>query len=117
MMFKSRLTMTLSSAAALVPIILYFYLYPRLPVFVPIHYDGATADRFVNKWSVDVALLCMLGWFGFGFMRLLQFLLRKIFLSSYIHNIAIIHQIWNAATLLVTAGFAAISVCALLAMV
>lgn len=116
-MFKSRLTMLLSSAAAIVPIVLYFYLYPRMPDFVPIHYNGATADRFVDKWSVDVALLCLLSWFGFGFMRLLQFLLQKIFLNSYIHNVAFIHRIWNAATLLVTAGFAAISVCALLAMV
>ncbi|MNW54791.1 hypothetical protein D3C74_324100 [compost metagenome] len=115
-MFKSRLTMIVSSAAAMVPIVLYFYLYSRMPDFVPIHYSGATADRFVNKWSIDVAMLCLLSWFGFGFMRLLQFLLRKMFLSSYIHNMASIHRIWNAATLLVTAAFAAISICALLAM-
>ncbi|WP_379163566.1 DUF1648 domain-containing protein [Paenibacillus sp. sgz5001063] len=116
-MFKSRLTLFLCSAAAIVPIVLYFYLYPRMPDFVPIHYNGTTADRFVDKWSVDVTLLCMLSWIGFGFMQLLQYVLRKIFLKSYIHNVAFIHRIWNAATLLVTAGFAAISVCALLAMI
>ncbi|WP_019913408.1 DUF1648 domain-containing protein [Paenibacillus sp. HW567] len=116
-MFKSKQTMIISSIAAMIPILLYIYLYPKMPDFVPIHYDGATADRFVNKWSTELLLICLFGWFGFIFIRLLHLLLRKLFLKSYIQDLALISRIWNAATLLVTVGFSAISVYALLAMV
>lgn len=116
-MFKRTPTMIVSSIAALVPVILYLYLYSRMPDFVPIHYDGATADRFVDKNSHEVILLSLFGWFGFIFISLLHLLLRKVFVHSYIENLALVYRIWNAATMLVTIGFAAISVCALLAMV
>jgi hypothetical protein len=88
-----------------------------MPDFVPIHYDGAVADRFVDKGSCEVLFMSLFGWFGFAFIRLLQLLLRKLFLRSYIENLAINHRIWNAATLLVTVGFSVMSVFALLAMV
>lgn len=112
-MFKSRLTMIISSVAAMIPVLLYIYLYPKLPDFVPIHYDGATADRFVNKWSTELLLMCLFGWFGFIFIRLLHLLLRKLFLKSYIQDLALISRVWNAATLFVTIGFSAIGVFAL----
>ncbi|UQZ34968.1 hypothetical protein C2I18_16435 [Paenibacillus sp. PK3_47] len=116
-MFKRRLTMSLSIIAAMIPFILYLFLYPRMPVFVPIHYNGDVADRFVNKSSVEVLLLSLLGWFGFIVIRLLRFALTRMFFRSYIENLAVLHRIWNAAALLVTLGFASISVCALFEMV
>lgn len=112
-MFKKRFTMTLSIIAAMIPVILYLYLYPQMPDFVPIHYDGEVADRFVSKDSHEVILLSLFGWFGFVFIQVLRFVLSKIFLRSYIENLAVLHRVWNAAALLVTLGFASISVCAL----
>lgn len=116
-MFKNKMTISISSIAALFPVLLYIYLYPRMPDFVPIHYNGAVADRFVDKGSYEVLLLSLICGFVFGFIRLLQLLLRKLFLRSYIENLALVHRLWNAATLLVTIGFSVICVFALLAMV
>jgi hypothetical protein len=116
-MFKSKLTMTICCVAAMIPLAFYFYLYPQMPDFVPIHYDGATADRFVNKSSFQVILLSGFGWIGFLIMRLLHLFLRKVFLSSYIENVAAVNRIWNAATIVVTIVFAVISTYALTAMV
>ncbi|CAH1215494.1 hypothetical protein PAECIP111892_04094 [Paenibacillus auburnensis] len=116
-MFKNKITLTLSSIAAIIPVLLYMYLYRQMPDFVPIHYNGEVADRFVDKGSYEVLLVSLFGWLSFGFIRLLQLLLRRLFLRSYIENLALNHQIWNAATLLVTVGFSVISVFALLAMV
>lgn len=116
-MFKNRMTFSLSVVAATIPILLYLYLYKRMPDFVPVHYDGAVADRFVLKGSYEVILISLLGWFGFGIIRLLQLLLRRVFLRSYIENLALIHRLWNAAILLVTVLFSAMGVFALLAMV
>lgn len=116
-MFKRRLTMTISTVAATLPVILYLYLYSQMPDFVPIHYDGEVADRFVNKSSYEVVLLSLFGWFGFSFIQLLRFVLKKIFFRSYIENLAVLHRVWNAATLLVTLVFAAVSLCALFNMI
>ncbi|GGF84090.1 hypothetical protein GCM10010912_31630 [Paenibacillus albidus] len=116
-MFKSKPTMLISCIAALVPLGLYLYLYPQMPVFVPIHYNGETPDRFVDKASMEVILLSVLGWLGFILMKLLRVLLQKMLLSSYMENIAAVHRIWNAATLLVTIGLAATSTFALTEMV
>ncbi|WP_342564405.1 hypothetical protein NST84_04300 [Paenibacillus sp. FSL R7-0345] len=116
-MFKNKMTISISFIAATVPIILYMVLYRRMPDFVPVHYDGAVADRFVVKDSYEVILISLLGWLSFGMIRLLQLLLRRLFLRSYIENLAQVHRIWNAAVLLVTILFSVLSVFALLAMV
>ncbi|AIQ50801.1 hypothetical protein [Paenibacillus sp. FSL R7-0331] len=116
-MFKNRMTFSLSAAAAMVPILFYMYIYRQMPDFVPVHYDGAVADRFALKGSYEVILISLLGWLGFGIIKLLQLLLRRLFLHSYVENLAVIHRVWNAATLLVTAGFSVLAIYALLAMV
>lgn len=115
-MFKKKVTFTLCIISAIIPIVLYIYLYPRMPDFVPIHYDGDVVDRFVDKGSYEVLLISLFGWCGFVFIRLLHWLLRKVFMRSYIENLAVVHRTWNAATLLVTVGCSATSICALLAM-
>jgi hypothetical protein len=111
------MTLSISIIAAIIPVLLYMYLYRQMPDFVPIHYEGAVADRFVDKGSYEVLLVSLFGWFGFVFIRLLHLLLRKLFLRSYIENLSLNHRIWNAATLLVTIGFAVLGIFALLAMV
>lgn len=116
-MFKNRITFSLSAVAATIPVLFYIYLYRRMPDFVPVHYDGAVADRFALKGSYEIILISLLGWLGFGMIKLLQLLLRRLFLRSYIENLAVVHRVWNAATLLVTAGFSVLAIYALLAMV
>lgn len=116
-MFKNRMTISICTIAAIIPLLLYMYLYRQMPDFVPIHYNGEVADRFVDKRSYEVLIVSLFSWFGFALIRLLQLLLRKLFLRSYIENLALNHRIWNAATVLVTVGFSVVSIFALLAMV
>lgn len=116
-MFKSKPTLMICCLAAIFPFILYIYLYPSMPDIVPIHYTGSIADRFVMKSSFEVVLLSGIGVLGFIFMKLLQLLLRKVFLRSYIENLAVVSRIWNVATMFVTLVLAAISIYALMSMV
>lgn len=116
-MFKTKLTMILSFVIALIPVVLYLLLYSTMPDTVPIHYDGSVADRFVSKSSFEVILLSGLGCIGFIIMKLLQILLRKAFVRSYIENTVAASRIWNIAIVVVTVVFSTIGSYALISMV
>jgi uncharacterized membrane protein len=108
-LFKTKLTMILSSVVALIPVAIYLFLYSKMPDTVPIHYDGNMADRFVSKASLEVILQSGLGCLGFVIMKLLQFLLQKAFIQSSNEHSAALSKIWNIAILVVTVVFAGIS--------
>lgn len=54
-MFKTKPAMILSVVAALIPLVIYLFLYSRMPDTVPIHYDSNFADRFVSKSALRLS--------------------------------------------------------------
>lgn len=116
-MFKNKQTMIISGVVALIPVVIYLFLYSKMPDLVPIHYDGNRVDRFVSKSSFEVILLSGLGCLGFIIMKSQQLLLQKAFILSYNKNPETVNRIWNIAIVVVTVVFAAISSYALIRMV
>lgn len=117
MMHKSKLTMIISGLVALIPVVIYLFLYSQMPDTVPMHYEGNMADRFVSKSSFEVVLLSGLGCLGFILMKLLQLLLGQAFARSYIEHPVAVSRIWNVAIVVVTLVFASISSYTLISMV
>jgi uncharacterized membrane protein len=117
MMHKTKLTMIISGLVALIPVVIYVFLYSKMPDTVPIHYDGNIADRFVSKSSFEVILLSGLGCVGFILMKLLQVLLQQAFARNYIEHPVVVSRIWNLAIAAVTLVFASISSYTLISMV
>lgn len=108
-MSNTKLTMIISGAVALIPVLIYLFLYSKMPESVPIHYDGNRVDRLVSKSSFEVILLSGLGCLGFILMKSQQLLLQKVFILSYKKNPAAVSRVWNVSVLVVTAVFTSIS--------
>ncbi|WP_151737633.1 SdpI family protein [Paenibacillus tengchongensis] len=69
-MSKWKTTTVISLLIALIPLGLYWYLYPQMPEMVPIHFDWqGRADRFVEKSSLEVPLLAGLGLIGLAVIK------------------------------------------------
>lgn len=62
---------------SIIPFGLYIYCYPQFPNEIVIHYKNGIADRFVNKSSYEILIMCGLGLFGLFLMKSLELLAVK----------------------------------------
>lgn len=68
----------LSVIVSIIPLGLYSCFYAQMAEKIPIHYDAAgQVDRYVDKSSPEIVIICALGFFGLGFMKFLAFLFDK----------------------------------------
>lgn len=93
-----------------VPFLVYAVVYRYLPPEIPVHYSlNGMADRFASKLSVEVLLLCSLGYGGL----LLGVLLRKMVLAmgktQEHHNIRITAKLMAYNQTFLTIFFSALS--------
>ncbi|WP_198023006.1 DUF1648 domain-containing protein [Paenibacillus zanthoxyli] len=106
----------LSGIIGIVPVFVYYFLYPHMPDQVPIHYTGGTPDRYVDKSSMELLVLALLGELGLIFMLLLYAVLRRQFPDSFRKKGAAVRT-WRIAVPAVTVLFAGIGIYALTEMV
>ncbi|MGQ3481298.1 DUF1648 domain-containing protein [Paenibacillus sp. TY11] len=103
----------LSFLVSVLPFIIYLFMYPRMPRNVAIHYNfNDVADRFVDKSSPEVWLLCGLSLLSFIIMLMLQPYLSRQFKSE--EGSAIMKSLPGLFTLLITLVFSIIGICFLL---
>ncbi|QWU17099.1 DUF1648 domain-containing protein [Paenibacillus sophorae] len=116
-MTKWKKVIALSGIIGIVPVFVYYFLYPHMPDQVPIHYTGGTPDRYVGKSSLELLVLALLGELGLIFMLLLYTVLRRRYQGSFQKNEATAAMTWLIAVPAVTVLFAGIGIYALTEMV
>ncbi|MDP1512682.1 DUF1648 domain-containing protein [Paenibacillus ottowii] len=112
---RSRLNISniLSFLFSIVPFSIYLFIYPTMPRNIAIHYNfNDVADRFVDKSSPEVWLLCALSFIAFVIMLFLQPFFRRQFKSE--EGSAIIESLPGLFTLLITLVFSILGICFLL---
>ncbi|AJE51010.1 DUF1648 domain-containing protein [Paenibacillus polymyxa] len=112
---RSRLNILnlFSILLSIVPFSIYLFIYPTMPRNVAIHYNfNDVADRFVDKSSPEVWLLCALSFIAFVIMLFLQPFLRRQFKSE--ESSTIMESLPGLFTLLITLVFSILGICFLL---
>lgn len=95
----------------IIPFGVYFKLYPQMPQVVTMHYNSAgLADRFANKSSHEILIICALGVFGLIFMKIMGIFVIKFSEKSYEYDINNLKSQINIATFFVTVLFVGISI-------
>ncbi|AET59064.1 hypothetical protein HPL003_11535 [Paenibacillus terrae HPL-003] len=103
----------LSLLISALPFIIYFFMYPTMPRIIAIHYNfNNVADRFVDKSSPEVWLLCGLSLISFMIMLMFQPYLSRQFNSE--KGSAIMKSLPGLFTILITLVFSIIGICFLL---
>ncbi|MGM1023042.1 MAG: DUF1648 domain-containing protein [Bacillota bacterium] len=103
----------LSFLISALPFIIYFFMYPTMSRIVAIHYDfNGVADRFVDKSSPEVWLLCGISLISFIIMLIFQPYLSRQFKSE--EGSVIMESLLGLFTLLITLVFSIIGICFLL---
>ncbi|WP_418027680.1 SdpI family protein [Paenibacillus sp. JJ1722] len=101
----------LSLLTSLIPFGMYLYYYKQIPEIIPVHFNASNiADRFVNKSSLEVILICNLGLIGFLFMWLLGKWIERMSVKEREANRATTHKIMSISTFLLTILFDGISI-------
>ncbi|WP_334074070.1 DUF1648 domain-containing protein [Paenibacillus sp. A14] len=100
-----------SMLIAMIPFGVYFCYYSQIPQTIPIHFnDLGVADRFVNKASFEVLLLCGLGLIGFFIMKLLSVVIVGVSTKNRKENSDNTRTIMDYAALFVTVLFVGMSI-------
>ncbi|WP_307499862.1 DUF1648 domain-containing protein [Paenibacillus brasilensis] len=103
----------LSFFLSALPFVIYLFMYPTMPRNVAIHYNfNDVADRFVDKSSPEVWLLCGISLISFIIMLMLQPYLSRQFKSE--EGSAIMESLPGLFTLLITLVFSILGICFLL---
>ncbi|WP_226003270.1 DUF1648 domain-containing protein [Paenibacillus sp. BJ-4] len=103
----------LSFLLSALPFLIYLFMYPRMPRNVAIHYNfNDVADRFVDKSSPEVWLLCGISLISFMIMLMFQPYLSRQFKSE--EGSAIMESLPGLLTLLITLIFPILGICFLL---
>ncbi|WP_404303358.1 DUF1648 domain-containing protein [Paenibacillus sp. DP01] len=103
----------LSFLVSALPFVIYLFMYPTMPRKVAIHYGfNGVADRFVDKSSPEVWLLCGLSLISFMIMLLLQPILRRRFKSQ--EGSEMLKSLPGLITVLISVVFSTIGMCFLL---
>lgn len=99
----------LAVIVSIIPFGLYFGFYTQMAKSIPIHYDAAgQVDRYVDKSSPEILILCALGFLGLGFMKLLAFFFLKASRKNP-KNRETTKKIMNVSAFLVTLLFTSMS--------
>ncbi|MCP3747806.1 DUF1648 domain-containing protein [Paenibacillus sp. A3M_27_13] len=110
---KLNFSNVLSFLISVLPFIIYLFMYPRMPRNVAIHYNfNDVPDRFVDKSSPEVWLLCGVSLISFIIMLMLQPYFSRQFKSE--EGSAIMESLPGLFTLLITLVFAILGICFLL---
>ncbi|KZE71496.1 hypothetical protein AV545_18150 [Paenibacillus jamilae] len=103
----------MSFLLSIVPFSIYLFIYPTMPRNTAIHYNfNDVADRFVDKSSPEVWLLCALSFIAFVITLFLQPFLSRQFKSE--EGSAIMESLPGLFTLLITLVFSILGICYLL---
>ncbi|TKH39395.1 hypothetical protein C1I59_03480 [Paenibacillus polymyxa] len=108
---RSRLNILnlFSFLLSIVPFVIYLFMYPTMPRNVAIHYNiNDVADRFVDKSSPEVWLLCALSFIAFMITFFLQPFLSRQFKSEA--GSAIMESLPGLFTLLITLVFSILGI-------
>lgn len=108
---KISFSTIVSVIISILPFGVYYSLYNQMPSQVPIHYNAnGVIDRFVDKSSYEILLMCGIGILGFIIMKTLSLIIIKLNDSAKQNNSKIIGLIMSVTTLLVTILFTGISI-------
>lgn len=104
-------TLIISIIASLIPFGVYFYFYRQLPQMIPMHYNAnGLVDRFVQKSSWEILVICGLGFLSLIFMKILSACIISDSAKAEKNNVEVTKFIMNISSFLVTILFCAISV-------
>jgi len=108
---KISFSTIVSVIISILPFGVYYSLYSQMPSQIPIHYNAnGVIDRFVDKSSYEILLMCGIGILGFIIMKTLSLIIIKLSDSAKQNNSKIIGLIMDITTLLVTILFTGISI-------
>ncbi|QNR68178.1 DUF1648 domain-containing protein [Paenibacillus peoriae] len=110
---KLNFSNVLSFLISALPFVIYQFMYSTMPRNIAIHYNfNDVADRFVDKSSPEVWLLCGVSLISFIIMLMLQPYLSRQFKSEV--GSAIMESLPGLFTLLITLVFSILGICFLL---
>ncbi|MGZ7446093.1 DUF1648 domain-containing protein [Paenibacillus sp. TH7-28] len=108
---KMKLIIWWSLLLSITPFGVFYCFYTQIPQTIPIHFNTlGEADRFVNKTSIEVFLLCGLGLLGLFFMKLLGIAVTGQSTKKRNEEGEISEKIMDFAALFVTVLFSGISI-------
>lgn len=110
---KINFLLVISLFISLIPFAIYAYYYPQMPSQIAIHYNGnGVIDRYVNKSSYEVFLMCGISLIVIIIMKLVELfiLLTSKNDKNQKDNIHIIKLIMNITILAISVLFSVISI-------
>ncbi|AWB43356.1 hypothetical protein DCC85_03370 [Paenibacillus sp. CAA11] len=105
-MSKTKVLRMVTWLIAAVPIVVYLWVYPKLPEQIPVHFSDGQPDRYASKSGIETWLFAGLGILGLILMELMTLITEYAARRREISG----KQILPAASLLVVLLFSGISV-------